>query len=421
MSPLSPCPARWPRCSRSRSRWCCRPRCSRTSRSQGVVPDLVLLVVVAAGLAYGSELGLVLGFGAGLLLDLAPPADHYAGRWALALMVVGLRRRAARRPRAPAGRPVAAGGRGGVVRRHVGVRAHRAAAARPRRRRRRAAPGRGRGPALGRRAGPGRRTPHAGTVREGRARPGPGVTPSGRTGEHRSRLRLVVIQALVFSLFATLLRPALLPPGRQRRRVRRPGRLAVGARDRRAAAARADRRRHGPAAGRQPHLVGGLGRPRHAGQAVRSDEQRRCCTASPRVTDVAVPRIHRLLTTCGDDKARAGRLLERLAVPAGAGRGRRAPADGAAGARAARGLPGRDRRAAEPARLPRSRTASTPRTCSATSARSPARSTTRRRRTATRRSTAPPWSAGPASRRSTTRGCAGCPATSRSRSTRWAG
>jgi len=56
---------------------------------QGVVPDLVLLVVVAAGLAYGSELGLVLGFGAGLLLDLAPPADHYAGRWALALLVAG--------------------------------------------------------------------------------------------------------------------------------------------------------------------------------------------------------------------------------------------------------------------------------------------------------------------------------------------
>ena len=56
---------------------------------QGVVPDLVLLVVVAAGLAFGSEQGLVLGFGAGLLLDLAPPADHVAGRWALALLVVG--------------------------------------------------------------------------------------------------------------------------------------------------------------------------------------------------------------------------------------------------------------------------------------------------------------------------------------------
>jgi rod shape-determining protein MreD len=56
---------------------------------QGVVPDLVLLVVVGAALVHGSELGLVLGFGAGLLLDLAPPADHVAGRWALALMVVG--------------------------------------------------------------------------------------------------------------------------------------------------------------------------------------------------------------------------------------------------------------------------------------------------------------------------------------------
>ena len=56
---------------------------------QGVVPDLVLLVVVGAALVHGSELGLVVGFGAGLLLDLAPPADHVAGRWALALMVVG--------------------------------------------------------------------------------------------------------------------------------------------------------------------------------------------------------------------------------------------------------------------------------------------------------------------------------------------
>ena len=55
----------------------------------GVVPDLVLLVVVAAGLAHGTEYGMVLGFAAGLLLDLAPPADQVAGRWALALLVVG--------------------------------------------------------------------------------------------------------------------------------------------------------------------------------------------------------------------------------------------------------------------------------------------------------------------------------------------
>lgn len=56
---------------------------------RGVVPDLVLLVVVAAGLARGPEHAALLGLGAGLLLDLAPPADHVAGRWALALVVVG--------------------------------------------------------------------------------------------------------------------------------------------------------------------------------------------------------------------------------------------------------------------------------------------------------------------------------------------
>jgi len=55
----------------------------------GIVPDLVLLVVVAVGLSRGSYDGLVAGFAAGLLLDLAPPADHVAGRWALALMIVG--------------------------------------------------------------------------------------------------------------------------------------------------------------------------------------------------------------------------------------------------------------------------------------------------------------------------------------------
>lgn len=56
---------------------------------QGVVPNLVLLVVVAAGLVRGSQFAMLLGFGAGVLLDLAPPADHVAGRWALALVVVG--------------------------------------------------------------------------------------------------------------------------------------------------------------------------------------------------------------------------------------------------------------------------------------------------------------------------------------------
>lgn len=54
-----------------------------------VVPDLVLLVVVGAGLARGATFGMVTGFAAGLLVDLTPPADHDAGRWALALLAVG--------------------------------------------------------------------------------------------------------------------------------------------------------------------------------------------------------------------------------------------------------------------------------------------------------------------------------------------
>ncbi|WP_322936830.1 rod shape-determining protein MreD [Nocardioides bizhenqiangii] len=55
----------------------------------GVVPDLVLLAVIGAALVTDPRFATLLGFGAGLLLDLAPPADHAAGRWALALLVVG--------------------------------------------------------------------------------------------------------------------------------------------------------------------------------------------------------------------------------------------------------------------------------------------------------------------------------------------
>ncbi|NHA01794.1 rod shape-determining protein MreD [Nocardioides sp. W3-2-3] len=55
----------------------------------GVVPDVVLLVVVATALATDTRYGTLAGFFGGLLIDLAPPADHVAGRWALALMVVG--------------------------------------------------------------------------------------------------------------------------------------------------------------------------------------------------------------------------------------------------------------------------------------------------------------------------------------------
>ncbi len=65
-----------------------------------VVPNLVLVVVVAFALARGPEYGVLVGFAAGMALDLAPPADHTAGRWALAFVVVaylaGLARRDAR-------------------------------------------------------------------------------------------------------------------------------------------------------------------------------------------------------------------------------------------------------------------------------------------------------------------------------------
>ena len=56
---------------------------------EGMVPTLALVVVVGAALVRGPQFAAVLGFAAGLALDLVPPADHVAGRWALALVVVG--------------------------------------------------------------------------------------------------------------------------------------------------------------------------------------------------------------------------------------------------------------------------------------------------------------------------------------------
>ncbi len=56
---------------------------------EGIVPNLCLLVVVGAALTRGAQFAAPLGLMAGLALDLAPPADHVAGRWALALVIVG--------------------------------------------------------------------------------------------------------------------------------------------------------------------------------------------------------------------------------------------------------------------------------------------------------------------------------------------
>ncbi|MET7851425.1 rod shape-determining protein MreD [Streptomyces avermitilis] len=55
----------------------------------GAVPDLVLLTVLGLAMVYGHVGGALVGFGAGLLADLVPPADHAAGRYALVLCVIG--------------------------------------------------------------------------------------------------------------------------------------------------------------------------------------------------------------------------------------------------------------------------------------------------------------------------------------------
>nr|WP_231126646.1 rod shape-determining protein MreD [Motilibacter aurantiacus] len=55
----------------------------------GSTPDVVLLVVVALALRWGPLDGAVVGFAAGLLLDLAPPSDGGAGRWAAVFLLLG--------------------------------------------------------------------------------------------------------------------------------------------------------------------------------------------------------------------------------------------------------------------------------------------------------------------------------------------
>lgn len=55
----------------------------------GVTCDLTLIVVIALALSRGPEWGALTGFAGGLLLDVVPPADHTAGRWALSLAIAG--------------------------------------------------------------------------------------------------------------------------------------------------------------------------------------------------------------------------------------------------------------------------------------------------------------------------------------------
>ena len=55
----------------------------------GSTPDLVVVSVVALGLAYGPVPGAVAGFWAGLILGMSPPADGILGILALIYLVVG--------------------------------------------------------------------------------------------------------------------------------------------------------------------------------------------------------------------------------------------------------------------------------------------------------------------------------------------
>lgn len=55
----------------------------------GAVPDVVLLVLVAVALHSGPAGAAAAGFACGLAIDLLPPADHEAGRFALLYCLVG--------------------------------------------------------------------------------------------------------------------------------------------------------------------------------------------------------------------------------------------------------------------------------------------------------------------------------------------
>lgn len=55
----------------------------------GATPDLLVVVVAAFAVARGPAVGGIVGFAAGLLADLAPPADHAIGRLALVFALAG--------------------------------------------------------------------------------------------------------------------------------------------------------------------------------------------------------------------------------------------------------------------------------------------------------------------------------------------
>ena len=125
------------------------------------------------------------------------------------------------------------------------------------------------------------------------------------TGETSSRLRLVVIQALVFSLFATLLV--------------RLWYLQVASGEQYAEQAASQSRREIVVQPQRGLIVDDVGRPLVANRTswvvsidrgtlakLSEAEQRALLRRVSRVTDVAVPRLHRLLTTCGEERSVVG-------------------------------------------------------------------------------------------------------------------
>ena len=55
----------------------------------GAAPDLVLLLVTAIAVCTSPLTGALTGFAGGLALDVAPPAIHYAGEYALVFCLAG--------------------------------------------------------------------------------------------------------------------------------------------------------------------------------------------------------------------------------------------------------------------------------------------------------------------------------------------
>ncbi|MFC4111895.1 rod shape-determining protein MreD [Nonomuraea zeae] len=62
---------------------------NRVPLPAGGAPDLVLLTVVGAALGRGPVPGAMLGFFAGLLVDVMPPTAHLVGQYAFVLASVG--------------------------------------------------------------------------------------------------------------------------------------------------------------------------------------------------------------------------------------------------------------------------------------------------------------------------------------------